>query len=430
MKIAIVGFGKIGQAIGAQIISAGHNLLAVDLNETLLREISEGRFSSTEPDILSFFEVARKENRITLTSDFSKIVECEATLISIPLLVDDFGAPNYAPFASCLKAMAPFLKNNHLVSVETSLPPGATRKFVKIELEKAGKVWGTDFLLVHSPERIKSGSMLRQLNTTPKVIGGLDSKDTDVAQKIYSTFIPPENLHSLESAEEAELLKLCGMAYRDVNIALSNQLAEYCSRFGVEWKTIHRLANTDGEAALLNPGIGVGGHCTPVYPYFLIRSAENIGYKLSLIEQGRAVNDLAHVYILEQALKQIPTPRVVILGLAFRGGVKEDTLSTSFKIADFLRSKNISFQVHDPLYSAHEITGRGFEVCNRLEDSGADLFILSTAHEEYRKLNWSVLASRGLKAVVDGRNFWSPQEVRTNGLQYLAIGSPSQTAVG
>lgn len=174
---------------------------------------------------------------------------------------------------------------------ETTVAVGGTRRCLIPVLEKhSGLKAGEDFDVAYSPERVKANLVLARLGTTPKVVGGYNAAARDRAVALYSQYLgaPVDNVGTLEAAE---MTKLLGMLYRDVNIALANELAAFCEAAGVDFDRVRRSANTDGEANLLLPGIGVGGHCVPVYPYFLTRESRRLGIAQRISEAAREIND-------------------------------------------------------------------------------------------------------------------------------------------
>jgi nucleotide sugar dehydrogenase len=246
------------------------------------------------------------------------------------------------------------------------------------------------------------------------------------AAAFYEEYLgaPIINVGSLEAAE---MVKLAGMAYRDVNIALANELARYAEAVGVDLNLLIDAINTNREAHVLLPGIGVGGHCTPVYPYFLIRDADRRGAPVRLPEMARQVNDGQAVHaieLLESACGPLAGLRVLILGLAFRPQLKEHIYSTAFLLRSELESRGAVVSLHDPLYSEEEICGHGFVTGNWTSGPAPDVLVLNTAHDVYADLDFATLKKRGLKAVVDGRAVWRPEDVREAGVEYVGIGRP------
>jgi len=229
------------------------------------------------------------------------------------------------------------------------------------------------------------------------------------------------------SLEAAELVKLAGMVYRDVNIALVNEFARYAEAVGVDIQRIIDAANTDGETFMLRPGIGVGGHCTPVYPHFVIRDGPRRGAPVKLVETARQINDDQPAHMLDRLEKlwgPVRGRQALILGLGFRPEVKEHIFSPAFALRDELLRRGAETRLHDPLYSPEEIEHLGFTPGSLTNAYCPDALILNTAHQAYANMDFAQLAALGLKAVVDGRNLWQPEKVRATGLVYVAVGRP------
>lgn len=420
--ISVIGFGKIGQAVGANILRQGIRVNAVDVNPELTERFASGLYRSSEPELAELLRGGFEQELLTVTTDFSTVRDSAAIIVCIPLLVDNNKQILAGPFLDCFARLAPYLSHGCVVSDETTVPVGFTRREILPILESAGKRHGENFYLVHSPERIKSGSMLRQLNTTLKVVGGIDEAALAAGMELYRKFIPPELVTPVRNAETAEMVKLAGMVYRDINIALANQLAQFAQHSDMDIHEVIRLANTDGEAFILNPGIGVGGHCTPVYPYFLMDAFEKLGMDFSLARSARNINDAMAAFALHELGRFGLRGPVVLLGLGFRPEVKEDIFSTTFLLQKHLQDLDIPIGVHDPFYSPAEIRAKGLAPVEDLYSAEAEAIVLVTAHAAYRGIDWRRLAAKGCRVVLDGRNALPAAEIRAAGLEYIGIG--------
>jgi nucleotide sugar dehydrogenase len=421
-KISVVGFGKIGQAIVANMLKNGIHVTAVDINPELHRVFAEGNYETNEPGLQEVLNSSFSSGQLEVTNDFSHVHDSAAIIVAIPLLVDQQKNILDEPFLNCFRALAPHFNNRVLIVIETSIPVGYGRNVVVKAIESTGKKHGTDFLLVHSPERIKSGTMLDQLLRTPKVIGGVTPEATDKALEIYQWFFDRSLIHIVDSIEAAEMVKLAGMAYRDVNIALSNQLAAFSNRIGVNFADLIPLINTDGEAHLLQPGIGVGGHCTPVYPYFLINNFREAGLDFDLASRSRIINDEMAVYAVSLASANVSQKKALILGLSFRPNIKEDTFSTSYLLRDALLKNNFEVRLHDTEFSEAEISRKGFTPISDIYNSACEAVFLVTMHKEYQQLDFARLYTAGVRVIIDGRNQLKKELVEHAGIRYLGIG--------
>jgi nucleotide sugar dehydrogenase len=318
------------------------------------------------------------------------------------------------------------LRRGALVVYETTVSVGGARRvLVPVLEEHSGMKAGSDFFVAYSPERVKANLVLERLGTTPKVIGGLDAESLSMAKAMYGKYLgaPIDDVGSIEAAE---MTKLLGMLYRDVNIALVNELAAYCELSGVDFDRVRAAANSDGEANLLIPGIGVGGHCTPVYPYFLTREARRLGVTQRLSEAAREINDGQpgrQLSRIAACWKPLDGLRVHILGLGFRPGVKVDTFSPAYELRDRLRTMRAAATIEDPYYSQQELSQAGF-VPGRID--GANVVVLNTAHPEFREPDFGAWRASGVEVVLDGRNLWKQGRAEESGLLYFGIGRSSR----
>ena len=421
-KISIIGFGKIGQAIAANILQHNIYVTAIDTNSGLQTIFDNYKYETKEPGVKDILTLAYKDSRLVITEDFSLVKSSDALIIAIPLLIDDHKKTLDAPFLEAIKKASPFIVNKTLIIIETSVPVGYGRNKVVTAIESQGKMHGNDFLLAHSPERIKSGTMLEQLKQIPKVIGGITKEATDKAYEIYQWFFDKKLLHRVESIEAAEMLKLAGMIYRDVNIALSNQLAQFANAAGVHYDELIPLINTDMEANLLQPGIGVGGHCTPVYPYFLIENFKQAGLDFTLAKLCRLINDGMANYAVSLIKDKVKNKKALILGLSFRPNVKEDALSTSYLLNEELLKSGFEVSVHDVEFSIDEINAKGFKTAENIYDTDSEVAFLVTMHKEYIQVDFEKLYKSGIRYFVDGRNNIARDKVEKAGIKYIGIG--------
>jgi nucleotide sugar dehydrogenase len=221
----------------------------------------------------------------------------------------------------------------------------------------------------------------------------------------------------VESLEAAEFTKLAGMIYRDVNIALANELAEYAAAIGVNFEAVREAANTDGEAALLVPGIGVGGHCTPVYPHFALSDAKERGIDLGLTRVARERNASQPERVVERIALQ-PGDRALILGVGFRPEVREAAFSPAFAVREALLRRGVRVEAHDPLYTSEELQSLGFTPGI---PAGQEIVILVTAHPSFGSMDLRELAASGTRVIVDGRGIFDPAAVKTAGMAYVGV---------
>lgn len=422
MKVSVIGAGKMGLPIACRFAQCGATVFACDVNERLVETIHAGRSPIDEPGVEEMIRKAVAAGKLQATTNTGAAVsESDVVIVIVPALLTEDHHADLSILISVSHTVAECLKPGALVVYETTVPVGTTRNVFAPLLEASGK----PFLLAFSPERVKSNHVLEKLGETPKVVGGLTPEAGDRAEAFYREYLGAP-VARVPSPEAAELVKLAGMLYRDVTIGLSNQIARYAERIGVDFPSILEAINSDGEAELLYPGIGVGGHCTPVYPYFLIHHAVEQGMRMTLAEEARKINDgqAAHaVGRLEEVLGSLEGRMVAILGLGFRPGVKEHICSPAFLLRDELEKRGAKVRLVDSLYRDEEIRKYGFEPITLSAEAVAPIaVVLNTSHEEFRNLDFVALRQKGLEVVLDGRNFWNPALVRSKGLVHIGIG--------
>jgi nucleotide sugar dehydrogenase len=297
-----------------------------------------------------------------------------------------------------------------------------TRRRLLPRLVAASGLAADAFHVAFSPERVSSGSILRDLERYPKLVGGIDKASGDAAVSFYEQVLDAE-VRRMRDAETAEFAKLAESIYRDVNIALANELAMTADSLGIDYREAASGSNTQPYSHLHAPGVGVGGHCIPVYPYFLLE-----GGNQPLVALGRRVNDSMADYAtqrLEQALREadggeLGGRTVLILGLAYRGGVKESAHSSTLLLAKALTAAGARVLVNDPLYSDAEIGARGLVPATLPPAEAVDAVVLQAAHPEYADLDYTKL--KGCKVLLDGRRALERERVEAAGLRYIAIG--------
>lgn len=420
MKVTVIGAGKMGLPLACVFASRGARVTVCDINRDVVDGINRGICPFDEPGVSELLASTVASGSLRATTDTATAVSAsEVVVVLVPVLLTDDKQADLSMIDSIGETLSSSLRRGAMVSIETTLPVGGTRRLGAI-VERGGLRAGADFDLAFSPERVKSRLVLRNLQVNPKVVGGITPEAAARAEEFYAKYLgaPVDNVGTLEAAE---FVKLAGMVYRDVNIALANELAAYAEANGIDFGRVRAVANTDGEAAILLPGIGVGGHCTPVYPYFLINDAAALGLPANMALLGRQINDFQPIRALdriESRMGSLEGRRVLVMGLGFRPDVKEHTCSPAFQVCAGLRERGAHATVCDPLYTDDELRSHGLEPGTV---DGAEVAILVTGHKAFIGL-LPTLASAGVRLVFDGRGFWSPTEAERAGLGYIGVG--------
>jgi nucleotide sugar dehydrogenase len=424
--VSIIGVGKMGLPLAVWMASRGASVWACDINPSVVSAIEAGNPNIDEPGVHELLHDALAAGRLRATTDTAAAVsESDVVIVIAPAILTSAYEADLSNLRSASRDIARGLRPGTLVIYETTVPVGTTREQLLPILETSGVSLGDGLSVAYSPERVKSRLVMRHLQETPKIVGGFDEASGTRAAEFYRESLGAPVI-DVGTPEAAEFVKLAGMIYRDVNIALANQLSSYAEAAGLDTVDLFDAANTDGECALLAPGIGVGGHCTPIYPYFLIQDAKRRDVDASIVATARQVNDSQPERMtlrLEQHLGSLAGVRVGILGFGFRPEVKEHICSPTFLLEAALRSHGADVRVHDPLYGDDELADHGFTTwAPDSADWRPEAVVLATGHASYRDLDLAGLGAAGLRVVVDGRRFWDPDTVSALGLHYIGTG--------
>jgi nucleotide sugar dehydrogenase len=419
VKAVVVALGKIGLPLAVQIARAGHDVVGCDIDAHTVELVNAGHAPFPgEAGLEDALGDALRAGRLRATTQTTAAVADGADLVIAvpPLVVDADARPSWRALDAVLADVGAGLRAGTVVSVETTVPVGTTRERIAPALERhSGLRSETDFHAVFSPERVYSGRVFADLATYPKLVGGLSEAGERRAVELYGLFLDAE-VRAMGSAEAAELTKLAETTYRDVNIALANELARFADRAGVDVDRVIAAANSQPFSHLHRPGVAVGGHCIPVYPRFLLASDP----AATLPRAARAVNEAMPAYavgVLDELLGGLRGEPVLILGVAYRGGVKEAAFSGAFALRDALAAAGAQPLATDPLYDDDELRALGFTPWAGGPVTGA---IVQADHAAYRELGPGDLP--GVRAVLDGRGVLDAERLRAAGISVRRLG--------
>ncbi len=365
--IAVIGLGNAGLPLAAVIADSGLKVIGVDIDREKCNLINQG--SNPIPEEAGLDELVKLHGGkgLIATPNFEDAKGCSTFIVIVPLFVDQSFNPDFTIMKSATRSLGRILKKGDLVVIETTFPPGTTDTKIRSWLEESSGLGSNEFYLAYSPERIMTGYSISRLRDFPKVIGGTDEESGLLAYDVYKTFI--SNLHLVSSAKVAEMIKVMEGCYRDVNIALANELFKIAEDMGIDFFEAMVYANHE-YCHIHQPSTGVGGHCIPVYPWFLIKDMEkreNFSF-CRLLRTSREVNDEMIDYwagkILLECMK-INTPlskvKICIKGITYRPGVKGFYHSRNLALAELLMEKGLDTYVSDPLVSEDDVLARGLK---------------------------------------------------------------------
>lgn len=432
MRAVVVALGKIGLPLAAQIARAGHEVVGCDVDARVVETVNAARapFPGEAGLEEALIEVVGDGRLRAATDTAAAVAQGPELVVAVPpLAVDEHARPDWHILDEVVDDIGRGLRPGTTVAIETTLPVGTTRGRIAPALEaRSGLAAEEDFHVVFSPERVYSGRVFQDLATYPKLVGGLSTAGEARGVELYASFLEAE-VRAMGSAEAAELTKLAETTYRDVNIALANEFARFADLAGVDVQAVIDAANTQPFSHIHRPGVAVGGHCIPVYPRFYLASDA----EARLPAAAREVNDAMPAYAVEILARTLGSEtaddgppgnalrgaRVLILGVAYRGNVKESAFSGAHALRERLNDAGATPLADDPLYTDDELRALGFAPWDGTPIEAA---ILQADHDAYRDLAPTDLP--GAKAIVDGRGALDPASFEAAGVSIRRIGSP------
>lgn len=425
MNVAVVGIGRIGLPLAVTIASRGHRVTGCDIDAAHVERIN--RAQNPLPDEAGLGELLARtiaDGSFRATTDTAAgVADADVVLFAVRVDVDADGRADLSHLLAAVDTVAAALRPGALCIFDTTLPVGTTRRVLAPRLEAGGRKLGVDLHVAFSPERLLMGRVIEDLTKYPKVVGGVDPEGGRLAAEFYRQTFGGEVL-LLSSAEAAELSKLAEGAYRDLNIALANELAMVADVHGLDIAEVIRAANSQPYSHIHVPGTGVGGHCIPVYPRFLMQGEG----PSALSALGRAVNDAMPGYVVRRLaalLGGLEGRRVVVLGLTFRPDVAVTFHTNAVDLRRELEALGAVVEGHDPLLTPEGVASLGFQrAAEPLR--GYDAAIVHSYHRAYTGLDWAQVAP----VIVDARNALDRTAVEAAGVRYLGVGRPPTPAGG
>lgn len=435
ITVAVYGLGHVGLPLAVAWMEASSRVIGVDLDEEKVAKLNMGEAPTEEPGVaqaIKKFRAAGKFEATTDTVDASR--RACVKLVAVPTMLGEDKRFDGTALLKALRDVGRGLKQGDLVSIECSVPPGFTEKKGRAILEEeSGLEAESDFGLCASPERIYVGRALEDIiHRYPKVVGGVGERSTETLAALYEG-VAEKGVMRMSSASAAEASKLFEGVYRDVNIALSNELAKLCDGIGVDYMEAREAANSQPFCHLHVPGCGVGGVCIPYYPYFIVEAASEKGIDLPLTLMAREINEGMPRYTVHLAVKSaeemdidLSHSKVAIMGLSYRGGISDSRNSPAYEVAHRFQSLANLVVVHDPLIDRDEELKRlSIPLVGSLEEAleDASVVVFTSDHDEYRELDLKTLSEQLKKPAViaDGRALFGWVDLPP-GVRFVGIG--------
>ena len=351
----VVGLGYVGLPLAVEKAKAGFKTIGFDLQEAKVKMVNNGH--NYIGDVVdSDLEKLVRSGMLSATSDFSFVKDVDFIAICVPTPLDSHQQPDISYVKSSAESIAKFLKPKTIVVLESTTYPGTTEELLKPIFEKgSGLVCGKDFYLGFSPERVDPGNLIYKTKNTPKVVGGIGADATEVIQKMYKRVLQGE-VYTVSSPAVAEMEKILENTYRNINIALVNELAILCNRMGINtWEVIEAAKTKPYGFQAFYPGPGLGGHCIPLDPYYLTWKAREYGFHTSMIESAAMINDRMPEYtverlrnILNRECKSIKNSKILALGVAYKQDIDDYRESPAIRVIEVMEKFGAIVDYFDP----------------------------------------------------------------------------------
>ncbi|CAM2895646.1 nucleotide sugar dehydrogenase [Salinicoccus roseus] len=397
MKLTTIGLGYIGLPTSIMFAKHGVDVLGVDIKQEAVDMLNDGKIHIEEPGLQEALEEVREKGTFKASTAPE---EADAYIIAVPTpnKDDEFKSCDISIVMSGVKSIVPLLKKGDTVIVESTIAPRTMDDHVAPYLEEQGFKIGEDIYLVHCPERVLPGQIMHELIYNNRIIGGMTPACVEAGKKVYGTFVQGEMIET--NAKTAEMSKLMENTYRDVNIALANELAKICNHLDINVHDVIEMANKHPRVNLHTPGPGVGGHCLAVDPYFIIAEAPE---QSPLIKLARDINVSMPEYVVDYTkhiLNRLKGQKVTVFGLTYKGDVDDIRESPAFDIYELLRKEDeIDVVAYDPHVKLDWVEK---DVTKAVEDSS--LVLVLSDHSEFKEMADKDFSTMKNKVIFDTKN--------------------------
>ncbi|MEM3716603.1 MAG: nucleotide sugar dehydrogenase [Candidatus Bathyarchaeia archaeon] len=430
--LTVAGCGRMGLPTACLFADAGFKVICFDINPQIINRINKGISPFVEPELNKMIKRNLSDGRLVAVNDakeaFSK---SDIIVIAVDTPIDEKKRPNYTNLENVCRDIGLNFMRGSMIILESTVGPGVTEEIVKKALElSSGLKAGKDFGLAFSPIRASVGRVIYDIVNYPRVLAAIDRQSLTAAKTILKTIVKG-GIIEVSNIKTAETVKLFENIYRDVNLALANDLAKFCEKLGIDYIEVQAAANTQPYCHLLKPGI-ISGHI-PKDPYLLIYEAENLGVKLQIPVLARKINDetVKRAYglikdafkVMEKTLKR---SKIAVLGISYKPNVKEIKGSMVINLVKMMQEKNIKVSVFDPFYSPEELKDMGLPAEKNLAKTleHADCLVIAVGHDRFKRLNLSKISvlMRKPAAIIDLAHIVDPHKVEKEGFIYRGLG--------
>lgn len=388
-KLGVIGLGYVGLPLAVEKAKSGYYVIGFDIQKSKVDAVNNGENYIGDVVNADLKKIVN-DGFLSATSDYAKVASLDCVCICVPTPLDAHQQPDISYVKSSTEAIVPFLHSDMLIVLESTTYPGTTEELILPILESTGLRCGKDFYLAFSPERVDPGNLLYKVKNTPKVVGGVTEKCTEIAAALYESILEAP-IHKVSTPAVAEMEKILENVYRNINIGLMNELAILCHKMNINiWEVIDAAKTKPYGYQAFYPGPGLGGHCIPLDPYYLSWKAREYGFHTSMIESSAMINDRMPDYCVERAGKILNRSQralngssVLVLGVAYKGDIADFRESPALHVIEILESEGVIVRFYDPYVPEYSFKGKvhvGVVQLSKEELINADLVMITTSH--------------------------------------------------
>lgn len=406
--LGVLGLGYVGLPLAVEKAKAGFKVVGFDVQEEKVALVNQGK--NYIGDVVdSDLEALTKEGKLSATADFSKLAECDCVAICVPTPLDEHFQPDISYVSSSAAQIAKYAHKGMLVVLESTTYPGTTEEVIMPLLTEKGFTVGKDIFLAFSPERVDPGNLQYKTKNTPKVVGGVTPNCGELAASIYRSVLESD-VKVVSSPKVAEMEKILENTFRNINIALANEMAILCNRMGISvWEVIEAAKTKPYGFMAFYPGPGLGGHCIPIDPFYLTWKAREYNYHTRLIESAGEINTAMPEYcvsrvanMLNREAKPLRGSKVFMLGVAYKPDIDDLRESPALELARLFTENGAEVTYNDPYNPTFKHKGIQMDSVELTDEAlaDADIVVIATNHSVYDAKN--IVAKS--KMVFDTRN--------------------------
>ncbi|SOC38384.1 nucleotide sugar dehydrogenase [Ureibacillus acetophenoni] len=387
--LGVIGLGYVGLPLAVEKAKAGYKTIGFDIQEWKVSKVNTG-INYIGDVVNEDLQEIVNSGYLRATSDFAEVAKADCVCICVPTPLDQHKQPDISYVKTSAQNIVPYMHKEMLIVLESTTYPGTTEELLKPILELSGLKCGVDFYLAFSPERVDPGNIFFKTKNTPKVVGGVTEKCTDIAATLYESILEAP-IHRVSSPAIAEMEKILENTYRNINIGLVNELSILCNKMGINfWEVVDAAKSKPYGFQAFYPGPGIGGHCIPLDPYYLSWKAREYGFHTSMIEASMMINDRMPEYcverasrILNQSKKALNGSNILVLGIAYKQDIDDYRESPAIRIIEELENEGANVRFFDPFISEYkflEVLKKGEPELTEELIRSADLVMITTNH--------------------------------------------------